>query len=1086
MSNKKKYCELVFSPEEGMLHNTEQEFRNEICLNGRWEFQGIDLPKDYQKRNQPLELTKYNDKNWDEIKIKIPSPWDVNNFTAQCNKPGGDFLNFPSYPEKWKDFKMAWHKKMISIPEEWDENEIFLHFEAICGYAEVYINEKKIGQHFDLSLPASFNITKEVLPGKNYDLYVGIRDANLFNIEGKLGDKTYPTGSFWSMNIKGIWQDVYLLSYPKVHIKDVFVQPDVKNNFLIIETTIKNTLNKDITLFVDGLVKPVISKAYDDDDIIDITPQHNLNSGIKLEFSRETLEISANTEIKYILKKEVNNQIKLWNPEDPNLYAIILSLYIENNKIDTKYQRFGWRQFLIENENLTLNGKKIQILGDSWHFMGIPQLTRRYAFAWYKAIKDAGGNGVRLHAMPFPRFYLEVADEIGICILDETAIWASQGSFNYEEDITWKKFEDHLRALIFRDRNYPSVMGWSIENEIRMALREHSSSEDFINNMKEKITRMFNITKELDPTRDWISGDGSLDWEGILPTYVLHYGRPKGISGYKRTKKLKKKPCGVGECTIAYFGTPIHASKFIGDKAFFSIYNRMCAVALETYNDLKEQIKADFSYCSVFNLAWYGLKPLPFGHQNVAEKPDIDSGIYFKDYVENKPGIQPERLGPYSSTFNPGYDKNLPLYDPWPMFDAIRSAFQKEEFKAPIEKSKRKPEPIVISNPLEPFYIGDENIFFEDLVNIGCIFSKDDSSSIKIIDMSSADNKYLANIKNEIENQSNKKYLFFNIDKKHQIPLSNLLKIDIKISESEASSLVYNSENIISKYFNLSELYFSELEESLIQKYSVSFKSISEDNILMESCSCDWTYWNTVQEETKTGALFRTEKEGKKGPALVKTFINENEIILSTVLFKPALDIKRKNFLEKFLQVFGVKIDENRSKGVKIAFQNNILTNLLVAGYFKYSDVNDALNNEELLSKLDNLPNTQSSAKDETFNFKELKLEGNSEKGFILVSFYLDSIRRIDDLLTEPNVPELNLNLNTDCIYKLYLNNKEISSNSEFKAFDLEQRNRLLLKKGKNYIVIKLINNQKDFKLKAILTSNNAKYLKSLKSQIKR
>ena len=180
MSDKRIYSEIIYSPEKGFLSNAEKEFRKEICLNGQWEFQGIELPKNYQKGDSVPELTKYDNNNWDEIKIKIPSPWDVNNFTAHCKKPGGDFKCYPRYPEKWNHYKMAWHKRKIYIPEEWDMNEIFIHFEAMCGYTEVYINETKIGEHFDLSLPASFNITKVVLPGKKYDLYVGIRDANLF------------------------------------------------------------------------------------------------------------------------------------------------------------------------------------------------------------------------------------------------------------------------------------------------------------------------------------------------------------------------------------------------------------------------------------------------------------------------------------------------------------------------------------------------------------------------------------------------------------------------------------------------------------------------------------------------------------------------------------------------------------------------------------------------------------------------------------------------------------------------------------------------------------------------------------------
>ena len=54
--------------------------------------------------------------------------------------------------------------------------------------------------------------------------------------------------------------------------------------------------------------------------------------------------------------------------------------------------------------------------------------------------------------------------------------------------------------------------------------------------------------------------------------------------------------------------------------------------------------------------------------------PTLKDGIAFTSFVEGKPGVQPERIGPYSTTVNPGYDPSLPLYKTWPMFDAIKAA----------------------------------------------------------------------------------------------------------------------------------------------------------------------------------------------------------------------------------------------------------------------------------------------------------------------------------------------------------------------------------------------------------------------------
>ena len=206
--------------------------------------------------------------------------------------------------------------------------------------------------------------------------------------------------------------------------------------------------------------------------------------------------------------------------ESPNLYAVLVSLWKDGKESDRKYTRFGWREFKIKDGDFYLNNNKIQVKGDSWHFMGIPQMTRRYAFAWYKALKDAGGNGVRLHAMPYPTFYLEVADEMGICVLDESAIWASHSQFNYAEPVTWERFNDHVARLVMRDRNFPSVMGWSVENEVWMELDTPLLTDEIYAMVKENVCKLRDIVMEFPYTRQNIASFSHIQ-HGCIQTCVL-------------------------------------------------------------------------------------------------------------------------------------------------------------------------------------------------------------------------------------------------------------------------------------------------------------------------------------------------------------------------------------------------------------------------------------------------------------------------------------------------------------------------------------------------------------------------------------
>ena len=154
-----------------------------------------------------------------------------------------------------------------------------------------------------------------------------------------------------------------------------------------------------------------------------------------------------------------------WTPEHPELYALQLSLTQGRKAIDNKYERFGWREWTLRDGMLCLNGEPYPLRGDSWHFMGIPQLTRRYAWAWFSAIKGMNGNAVRPHAQVYPRFYLDLADEMGICVLAETANWASDGGPALENPAFWEHSKDHLRRMVLRDRNHASIFGWSVSNE---------------------------------------------------------------------------------------------------------------------------------------------------------------------------------------------------------------------------------------------------------------------------------------------------------------------------------------------------------------------------------------------------------------------------------------------------------------------------------------------------------------------------------------------------------------------------------------------------------------------------------------------
>ena len=113
-----------FAPSEGYVNRYEKPLLDEICLNGSWDFQAVTAVRE---GDLPLP-----DDAWEETRIKIPSPWNVNSF-ARHGLEGPDHCDYPSSPAVWEKADAAWMRKTVRIPDSWAGERILLHFEAVAG-----------------------------------------------------------------------------------------------------------------------------------------------------------------------------------------------------------------------------------------------------------------------------------------------------------------------------------------------------------------------------------------------------------------------------------------------------------------------------------------------------------------------------------------------------------------------------------------------------------------------------------------------------------------------------------------------------------------------------------------------------------------------------------------------------------------------------------------------------------------------------------------------------------------------------------------------------------------------------------------
>lgn len=964
----------------------EKEYRKEICLNGYWKFQPMSLPSTYkQGKGVAPELPLPSEDGWSDVRIKIPSPWNVNAFANQ-NLAGPDHRNYPSYPEEWNQVKMAWMKKNITVPADWDGQQIRLYFEAVAGATVVYVNKEKVGENFDLFLPFSIDITDKAKAGEQIEIWVGVRSQSLFENNATVGRRVVPAGSMWGYHIAGIWQDVYLLAVPRVHVEDVYVKPLVSKNMLELEVTLQNSTEKEAKIQLQGDIKEWINRAGTDVNSAPV-PAWELGQTV-LTVAPVKVSVPAGTSHKVTLQVPVAGELKFWTPEHPNLYASLLTVKEKKQTLDVKYERFGWREWTLQGTTHCLNGKPYQLRGDSWHFMGIPQMTRRYAWAWFTAVKGMNGNAIRPHAQVYPRFYLDMADEMGICVLNETANWASDGGPKLDSEHFWKASKEHLRRFVLRDRNHASVFGWSISNENKPVILHVFNRPDLIKPQEKAWEEWRDIVRANDPTRPWISSDGEDDGNGILPVTVGHYGDMNSMKHWIGIGK----PWGIGEHSMAYYGTPEQVAKYNGERAYESQQGRMEGLANECYNLLASQRNMGASYSTVFNMVWYGLKPLPLGKKDLSTRPDIaQDGIFFGEYKEGVPGVQPERVGPYCTTFNPGYDPSLPLYDPWPMYDAMRAANAPDgpawsPYAVIDKKQYEAPEAVLPAETYkEVVFVGEADSKLKGILDAqGVEFASKVATLAKalyIVDGTRALTDAELNMIRKAVGKGADVWIW-GLAPNTVEAYNEILPLPVSLDNLKRSSFLPVQKSWM-RGLNNSDFYFCELQRADAVEYSLKGALVDEGEVLLNACKTDWRAWNKRPEELKTASTVRSENECTAAlPVFVKYTAGAASFYIST-LKEFTNSEKGFNTLATILKHAGVSCRDIQVKADEVFFLRDGQMAFPVAARNK-------------LVKKDN--------------------------GWAL-DIYVFSPRPLDDLLIEPNMPKLTLTVKaSDC--NLLINGK--------------------------------------------------------------
>jgi beta-galactosidase len=433
---------------------TEKPVRNIDSFNTGWRFS---LTADSAAVDPA-----YADADWREL--DLPHDWSIEG-TFDENNPAG--VGGGALPGG-----TGWYRKSFITPESYKDKKVFIEFDGVYRNSDVWINGTHLGHRPNGYISFRYELTPHLKT-----------DASKNVIVVKADNSKQPNSRWYSGS--GIYRNVRLVAVNPVHINQwgTYITTPVvttESASVQLESDIRNTGDQ---------VKSIILKT----SIIDPTGKE------VAEVKSEPRQIASNG----LINSKQNFSIaspQLWSVDKPRLYKAITQVILDNVVVDEYETVFGIRFFDFDaNTGFSLNGKPLKILGVCLHHdlgaLGTAVNTRAIQ-RQLEIMQGMGVNAIRTsHNPPAPEL-LGLCDQMGLLVMDEMFdMWKlKKTEFDYSLDWdTWHKKD--LQDFILRDRNHPSVIVWSIGNEVIEQYNPADSSGMVI------ARELKSLVRELDSTR---------------------------------------------------------------------------------------------------------------------------------------------------------------------------------------------------------------------------------------------------------------------------------------------------------------------------------------------------------------------------------------------------------------------------------------------------------------------------------------------------------------------------------------------------------------------------------------------------------
>lgn len=474
-----------------------------ISLNGIWKFRYAESPSEIPS---DFFRTGFNDRKWDDI--AVPSNWEMQGFGEplfrnmttpfpntlpatmrdSLQKVIDGRIPASEMQKRWARYQLSGvssdpfavevpnvpefnptgaYRTSFTVPSSWKGDRIFLRLEKVASASFIWVNGQQVGYNEGAQEPAEYDITEYVKPGKNSLSVLVLKYSDGYYLE---------TQDYW--RLAGIFDDVWVFATPQARIFDWQVITDFDSSYT----------DSQLSIAVDVQGYEPQSAGYA------VTADVSRNGQKVVEMNGSQFKLGKGERHTVNLNSLVKSPDK-WTSETPDLYDMTLTLSDASGKVvDKVTKRIGFKKTEIIDGVFYLNGVALKVNAQCSHMQHPATghvITEDVIRRDMEILKQFGFNGVRTSHYPPVNRYLDIADEYGIFVIDETGDEAHSTEYVSSLPEFTEMYRERVRRMVLRDRNHACVLFWSAGNE--------SGEGPLINEVVAE-------GRKYDPTRFWMYG----------------------------------------------------------------------------------------------------------------------------------------------------------------------------------------------------------------------------------------------------------------------------------------------------------------------------------------------------------------------------------------------------------------------------------------------------------------------------------------------------------------------------------------------------------------------------------------------------